>query len=295
MITREKYHHYDESVDYESALDYNIPNMKEKLCYIKELLKDKDYSNDQKRLLAYSSIILDNEYHDERIYNIIDKVLFDFSLPFNDDSLGQTIYNYNLLSDNPKLTIKKVNICTQYRNLIRIQSTLLHELRHIVTCLNDSMIDLGNGEIYSRMGLRQEIFNTKKNTSIRIGNNIDEVYNTYITDMNMTKLLALKKHTQSHYLNRLKNPQPSGYYQSGAYQELISFMYPLLLCEELTKCADESAYIGDVSSYRDMFNNLFSNIINVYDFMLILDNNELNENNKKMVLEMYNQYNKFVK
>ena len=61
MITREKYHHYDESVDYESTLDYNIPDMKEKLCYAIELLKDKDYSSDQKRLLAYSSIILDNE------------------------------------------------------------------------------------------------------------------------------------------------------------------------------------------------------------------------------------------
>lgn len=48
MITREKYHHYDESVDYESALDYNIPDMKEKLCYAIELLKDKDYSSAQK-------------------------------------------------------------------------------------------------------------------------------------------------------------------------------------------------------------------------------------------------------
>ena len=110
--------------------------MKEKLCYAIELLKDKDYSSDQKRLLAYSSIILDNEYHDKRIYDIISKILFDFNLPFNDDSLGQTIYNYNLLFDNPKLTIKKINICTQYRNLIRIQSTLLHELRHVVTSLN---------------------------------------------------------------------------------------------------------------------------------------------------------------
>lgn len=63
-----------------------------------------------------------------------------------------TIYNYNLSSDNPKLTIKKINICTQYRNLIRIQSTLLHELRHVVTSLNNSLIDLGNDEIYSRMG-----------------------------------------------------------------------------------------------------------------------------------------------
>ena len=145
------------------------------------------------------------------------------------------------------------------------------------------------------MGLRQEIYNKNKKTYIKIGNNIDEVYNTYITDINMTKLLALKKHNQSHFLKLLKNPQPSGYYQSGAYQELISFMYPLLLCEELTKCADEAAYVCDVSSYTDMFDNLFSNIISAYDFMLILDHNEINENNKKLVLEMYNQYNKFVK
>lgn len=145
------------------------------------------------------------------------------------------------------------------------------------------------------MGLRQEIYNKNKKTYIKIGNNIDEVYNTYITDMNMTKLLALKKHNQSHFLKLLKNPQPSGYYQSGAYQELISFMYSLLLCKELTKFADEAAYVGDVSSYTDMFDNLFSNIISAYDFMLILDHNEINENNKKLVLEMYNQYNKFLK
>ncbi|MDY3801285.1 MAG: hypothetical protein SOZ95_04575 [Bacilli bacterium] len=72
-------------------------------------------------------------------------------------------------------------------------------------------------------------------------------------------------------------------------------MYPLLLCKELTKCADEAANVDDVSSYTDMFDNLFSNIISAYDFMLILDHNEINENNKKLVLEMYNQYNKFVK
>ena len=72
-------------------------------------------------------------------------------------------------------------------------------------------------------------------------------------------------------------------------------MYPLLLCKELTKCADEAANVGDVSSYTDMFDNLFSNIISAYDFMLILDHYEINENNKKLVLEMYNQYNKFVK
>ena len=56
------------------------------------------------------------------------------------------------------------------------------------------------------MGLRQEIYNKNKKTYIKIGNNIDEVYNTYITDINMTKLLALKKHNQSHYLKLLKNP-----------------------------------------------------------------------------------------
>ena len=43
-----------------------------------------------------------------------------------------------------------------------------------------------------------------------------------------------------------------------------------------------------------MFDNLFSNIISAYDFMLILDNNEINEDNKKLVLEMYKQYNKLV-
>ena len=57
--------------------------MKEKLCYAIELLKGKDYSSNQKRLLAYSSIILDNEYHDKRIYNIISKILFDLKLQFN--------------------------------------------------------------------------------------------------------------------------------------------------------------------------------------------------------------------
>ena len=43
------------------------------------------------------------------------------------------------------------------------------------------------------MGLRQEIYNKNKKTYNKIVNNIDEDYNTYITDMNMTKLLELKK------------------------------------------------------------------------------------------------------
>ena len=48
----------------------------------------------------------------------------------------------------------------------------------------------------------------------------------------------------------------------------------------------------EIANFSDVVNNLFSNIISAYDFMLILDHNEINENNKKLVLEMYNQYNK---
>ena len=69
-------------------------------------------------------------------------------------------------------------------------------------------------------------------------------------------------------------------------------MYPLLLCEELTKCADEAAYVGDVSSYTDMFDNLFSNIISAHEFIMLLEEKKVTKN---MTDEMYYQYKRITK
>ena len=94
----------------------------------------------------------------------------------------------------------------KYRELIRIQATLLHELRHAVISTKNNVKKTNNNLYSFRRGLCKISLYNKRIINI-YGNYLDEIYNTHLTNMNMTELLLLKKNIQSDYLNSLINHQ----------------------------------------------------------------------------------------
>lgn len=277
--------------DYLPDKESSIKNPLEKIEDIKKWLDKKNYTEEQINMIVFALLTLNEEFKDNKIIKIINKMEIDFNNVKTKNTTGEIEYDYKFSKDNLTVLPKKIYIDSKYRETIRIQATLLHELRHAMISIKNNVKKTNNNLYSFRRGLCKISLYNKRIINV-YGNYLDEIYNTHLTNMNMTELLLLKKNIQSDYLNSLINHQPSGIYRGCAYDKIMYNTYPLLMCDELTKIASIDAYNGDISNYINAFNNLFSNIISVHDFIMLLETQKVT---KDMTDEMYYQYKKITK
>ena len=277
--------------DYLLDKESSIKNPLEKIEDIKKWLDKKNYTEEQINMIIFSLLVLSEEFKDNKIIKIVNKIQLDFNNVKSKNTTGEIEFDYKFSKDNLTVFPKKIYIDYKYRELIRIQATLLHELRHAVISTKNNVKKTNNNLYSFRRGLCKISLYNKRIINI-YGNYLDEIYNTHLTNMNMTELLLLKKNIHSDYLNSLINHQPSGIYRGSAYQEIMNNTYPLLMCDELTKIASYEAYNGDITNYMNAFNDLFSNIISAHDFIMLLEDKKVTKN---MTDEIYYQYKKITK
>ena len=277
--------------DYLLDKESSIKNPLEKIEDIKKWLDKKNYTEEQINMIVFSLLVLSEEFKDNKIIKIVNKIQLDFNNVKSKNTTGEIEFDYKFSKDNLTVFPKKIYIDFKYRELIRIQATLLHELRHAVISTKNNVKKTNNNLYSFRRGLCKISLYNKRIINI-YGNYLDEIYNTHLTNMNMTELLLLKKNIHSDYLNSLINHQPSGIYRGSAYQEIMYNTYPLLMCDELTKIASYEAYNGDITNYINAFNNLFSNIISAHEFIMLLEEKKVTKN---MTDEMYYQYKRITK
>lgn len=277
--------------DYLLDKESSIKNPLEKIEDIKKWLDKMNYTEEQINMIVFSLLVLSEEFKDNKIIKIVNKIQLDFNNVKSKNTTGEIEFDYKFSKDNLTVFPKKIYIDSKYRKLIRIQATLLHELRHAMISIKNNVKKTNNNLYSFRRGLCKISLYNKRIINI-YGNYLDEIYNTHLTNMNMTELLLLKKNIHSDYLNSLINHQPSGIYRGSAYQEIMYNTYPLLMCDELTKIASYEAYNGDITNYMNAFNNLFSNIISAHEFIMLLEEKKVTKN---MTDEMYYQYKRITK
>ncbi len=277
----------DHLLDKESS----IKNPLEKIEDIKNWLDKKNYTEEQINMIIFALLVLSEEFKDNKIIKIVNKLQLDFNNVKSKNTTGEIEFDYKFSKNNLTVFPKKIYIDSKYRELIRVQATLLHELRHAMISIKNNVQKINNNFYSFRRGLCKISLYNKGIINV-YGNYLDEIYNTHLTNMNMTELLLLKKSIQSDYLNSLINHQPSGVYRGSAYQKIMDNTYPLLMCDELTKIASYEAYNGDITNYMNAFNNLFSNIISAHDFIMLLKDKKVTKN---MTDEMYYQYKRITK
>ena len=108
--------------------------------------------------------------------------------------------------------------------------------------------------------------------------------------------MAFSKEQIEYLHNTGKMPDWAYYQQNGGLAQENYNRQKLEQSQRITQKLQEKELEEIImKKIETILEDLFSNIISAYDFMLILDRNEINEDNKKLVLERYKQYNKFVK
>ena len=142
---------------------------------------------------------------------------------------------------------------------------LTHEIRHALMGYYNTNNLINENTYYMRTGL-SETFYIKDNglkekyRVEKVGRTIDEIINTYITELLINRIKELKKYriensTINSYLSRVRTSQNDGRYRSIGYHDEIKLWYPLLLSKQFIDLVNEHQFDGQIDIIKEFFEN----------------------------------------
>lgn len=108
---------------------------------------------------------------------------------------------------------------------------------------------------YLRDNPSMEQFSTK-----RIGTILDEITNTYITELLINRIISFKKYkiennNLKRYLNSIITNQPDGKYRAIGYNLEVKLLYPLLLNEMFINLINQHQFDGEIGLIKEFVDN----------------------------------------
>lgn len=225
-----------------------------------------------------------------------------------DGSAAVTIFVPNLkvfkdssLKQNPQTIILGTHVGDYLATPVLKLEMLLHEVRHALMGYYNTNILLNETTYYMRSGLQETYYLRNKNTSEhistkRIGTTLDEITNTYITELLVNRIISFRKYkiennNLKRYLDSLKTSQPDGKYRAIGYNSEVKLLYPLLLNEMFINLVNHHQFDGEINLIKEFIE--YNNDICSYEqFCKLLD--DIYNNNIKYPQEVKNNNVDFV-
>lgn len=224
-------------------------------------------------------------------------------------SAAVTIFNPNLkvfkdpsLKQNPQIILLGTHVGEYLATPALKLEMLAHEIRHALMGYYNTNILLDENTYYMRSGLNETYYFRDDNLENKfftkiLGNTLDEVTNTYLTENLVNRIMSFKKYridnnSLNAYLNSINTSQPDGRYRAIGYNPEVKLLYPLLLNEEFIRVVDRHEFNGEISIIKSFIEDNTS-ICNYEYFSSLLDN--IFENNCKYVQEVENNNVDFIK
>lgn len=213
-----------------------------------------------------------------------------------------TIFTPNLnvfkdanLKQNPQTILLGTHIEEFLATPILKLEMLAHEVRHALMGYYNTNILLDKNTYYMRSGLQETFYlkNDKFKDSFatkNIGTTLDEVTNTYITEILVNRIMTFKKYKIENanlraYLNSIKTSQPDGKYRAIGYNSEVRLLYPLLLNEIFINLVNQHQFDGEINIIKDFIENN-TDICNYEGLCNLLD--EVYDGNGKYQSEVQN-------
>ena len=156
---------------------------------------------------------------------------------------------------------------------------LAHEIRHALMGYYNTNKLIDENTYYMRSGLQETFYKRKDSdnrvTSIDKANTLDEVTNTYITEIIVNRIMSfknydIKNNNLKRYLKTLKTRQPDGRYRAIGYNNEVRLLYPLLLNDMFITLVNQCEFDGNIDLVRK-FIETNTDICSYDDFCKILD------------------------
>lgn len=141
------------------------------------------------------------------------------------------------------------------RTLFEVQATLIHELRHHLVKHSEKII---KNKLVGQRGLQTITVDLFKMSSIREGIGLEEIYNTYITELMVNNIKKYKNQNNTTF-DKYVNSLGDGPYV--AYKELMEICMPLLKMDKFTNFVDIETYKGNIDKIENKFNDHFKEIM----------------------------------
>lgn len=257
----------------------------EKYFLLQDIAKKYNYSEELLDMITYIYISFYMTFGKEcdfPLYDLFDrvKIIYDIgtaneisikngfgSIP--EGTIAVTLFLPNLrVFDNPSLKQKPQTIILashveEYLATPALKLEMLtHEVRHALMGYFKTNILLDSNTYYMRSGL-QETFYTRgemTNKEIKthhVGTIIDEITNTYITELLVNRIMDLKKYKihkspLNSYVNTIVTAQKDGKYRSIGYQPEVQLFYPLLMNKTFLNTIDHHQFDGEICFVQSM-------------------------------------------
>lgn len=292
--------------------------LNEKYFLFKDIAKENNYNEELLDMITfiYLSFYMDfGKECDFPLYDIFNKV----KIIYDQDSVNAiaiknnfgkissrdvaiTIFSPNLkVFENPDLKQKPQTILlgayveNRLATPVLKLEMLLHEIRHVLMGYYNTNILLDENTYYIRSGLHEIYYlknaNNNENFSTKsMGNTIDEITNSYITELLVNKIMSFKKYkiennNLNQYLYSIKTSQPDGKYRAVGYNSEVKLLYPLLLNETFIDIINQHQFDGNIDLIKK-FIEKNSNLIDYEQFSTLLDT--VYNNNIKYPTEVEN-------
>lgn len=176
-----------------------------------------------------------------------------------------------------------------------------HEVRHALMGYYNTNILLNKNTYYMRSGLQETYYSRndileEQFTTKNIGTTLDEITNTYITELLVNRIMSFKKYKIENnnlrkYLDSIKTSQPDGRYRAIGYNYEVKLLYPLLVNEMFIDLINQHQFDGEISIIKDFIESN-NDICNYQDLCYLLD--DVYNGNIKYATEVKNNNVDFV-
>ena len=260
--------------------------LKEKYFLLKDIAKKYDYSEELLDMITfiYISFYMDfGKKCDYPLYDLFNKVKIIYDRgTVNDISIKNgfgkipsgvaavTIFTPNLkvfenasLKQKPQTIILGTHVGDYLATETLKLEMLAHEIRHALMGYYNTNTLIDENTYYMRSGLGETYYikddSLKDKYKVKEnGRTIDEITNTYITELLINRIMNLKKYniensTLNRYLSRVKTSQKDGRYRAIGYFNEIKLWYPILLNEQFIKIVNQHQFDGEIDIIKDFF------------------------------------------
>lgn len=165
------------------------------------------------------------------------------------------------LKQNPQTILLGTHVDEYLATQVLKLEMLAHEVRHALMGYYNTNLLLDEKTYFMRSGLQETYYlrddNAKeKFTTNRIGTTLDEVTNTYITELLVNRIMSFKKYRIENnnlrrYLESLRTSQPDGKYRAIGYRSEVKLLYPLLLSEMFINLTNQHQFDGDINIIKE--------------------------------------------
>lgn len=211
------------------------------------------------------------------------------------------VFKDSSLKQNPQTIILGTHVEDYLAMPVLRLEMLAHEVRHALMGYYNTNTLLDENTYYMRSGLQETYYLRDENTiehvsTKRIGATLDEITNTYITELLVNRIISFKKYkiensNLKRYLDSLKTSQPDGKYRAIGYNSEVKLLYPLLLNEMFINLINQHQFDGEISLIK-LFIEDNNHICNYEQLCKLLD--EIYNNNIKYPQEVKNNNVDFV-